>query len=57
MREGSVLDKGCARVRRYQLIGSFIHNGNCPPDLPRKPVRPGRDDVAAQSIEHRFDSW
>jgi hypothetical protein len=41
MREGSVLDKGCARVRRYQLIRSFILNGNRPPDLPRMPVMLG----------------
>jgi len=29
-----VLDKGCARERRYQLIRSLIQNGNCVPDLP-----------------------
>jgi len=32
------LDKGCARVRRYQLIRSFIQNVNCGLDLPCRPV-------------------
>jgi hypothetical protein len=45
MREGSVLEKGCARERHYQLIRSFIQNENRVPDLPLKPVIRPLDEV------------